>query len=67
MSNPKTNYGAMSKIIRACKTVEGVERAEKSAERLYLAGVFSVSEYSRLDGISVDRKISIEHAVDLDL
>ena len=46
---------SMSDRIKAAKTLDQVERAEKSLWRLYEAGVFTVSEAVALDGMVMRR------------
>lgn len=49
-----TNYQAFRKRIDDAKPRD-LDRLTRSLDRLYLAGVFSVSEFQRLDGHMMDK------------
>lgn len=51
-----TNYASMAKRIRSCKSSDEFARADRSLDRLYNAGIFSVSEYSRLTVLIMERE-----------
>lgn len=55
-----TNYSAMAKRIKACKTLEEIRRCEKSLDRLYNARIFSASEFMHLDNVVMQQYIKIE-------
>lgn len=55
-----TNYAAMAKRIRECKTHVDFDRVSQSMDRIFEAGVFTTNEFMRLDGLMVDRKIELE-------
>jgi len=50
-----TNYTAMVKRINKADTVEALCKLERSLDRLYNAGVFTVKEFAKLDGKMVDK------------
>ena len=50
-----TNYTAMAQRINNADTVEALRKLERSLERLYSAGVFTVKEFAKLDGKMVDK------------
>jgi hypothetical protein len=54
-----TNYAFMAKRIRSAKTPAELDRHDKAIERLFLAGVFSTNQFSRLDGVIVDQRIAL--------
>lgn len=60
MSKKKTNYASMAGRIRKCKTLDALTNIGKSLERLYLAGIFTVSEFQRLNIMIIDQIIKIE-------
>lgn len=45
----KTNYQSFVDRIDAENTYDGLKKLETSLDRLYNAGIFSVSEFKRLD------------------
>lgn len=56
---PMTNYAAMAKRIRACRTEQELKRVSESMDRIYEAGCLTTSQFSRLDGVWVDHAISL--------
>ena len=54
-----TNYATMTQRIKDCKTTDALYKASLSIERLYNAGVFTESEFVRLDGRWVDQSIQL--------
>jgi len=57
-----TNYAAMVKRIKACKTVEEIRKCEKSLDRLYNAGIFSSNELIRLDALIINQMEQVEYS-----
>jgi ribosomal protein S20 len=55
-----TNYVSMSQRIKAATSEEDLAKLEKSLDRLYNAGIFSVNEFSRLDSLILKRYAQIE-------
>ena len=53
-----TNYTAMAQRISKAETVEEIRKLERSLDRLYNAGVFTVKEFIKLDGKMVDKSIA---------
>jgi len=50
-----TNYKAMAQRINKAETMEEIRKLERSLDRLYNAGVFTVKEFAKLDGKMVDK------------
>jgi hypothetical protein len=44
-----SDYPTMAKRIRACRGQEQLNRAQRSIDRLFAAGVFTSAQYMRLD------------------
>jgi len=57
----KTNYTSAIERINRCNTIEDCDKMEKSLQRIWDNGLFTVSEFSRLDGALMKRKIEIEN------
>jgi len=55
-----TNYATMTQRIRECKTMDALYKASLSIERLYNAGIFTESQFMRLDGRWVEQSIRVE-------
>ena len=56
----KTNYASMTARINKATTLESIEKLDKSLDRLYNAGIFTVSELQRLDAKLCDKLIALE-------
>jgi len=54
-----TNYQAMAQRIAKANTVEAIDKVETSLNRIYDAGILTVSELMRLDSKLVDKRIKI--------
>jgi hypothetical protein len=52
-----TNYQSALALLKKATTAEELARLERSFERVYNAGCFTVSEYARLDCKLVDKLI----------
>lgn len=50
-----TNYKSFAARIEKAKSLGELKNLEKSLDRLYNAGVFTVGEYSRLDGLILNK------------
>jgi hypothetical protein len=50
-----TNYTAMVERINKAETVEEIRKLERSLDRLYSAGVFTVKEFIKLDEKMVNK------------
>lgn len=46
-----SNYAAMAKRIRNSATIEQLDKCDKSLTRLWDNGIFTQSEFSRLDDL----------------
>jgi hypothetical protein len=55
-----TNYQSALALLKKATTTEELARLERSFERVYNAGCFTVSEYARLDCKLVDKLIEID-------
>lgn len=55
-----TNYAAMAKRIRRASTIQDCRNMELSLDRLYHAGIFTESQFMRLDGLILDRAVRFE-------
>jgi hypothetical protein len=55
--NHMTNYQSALARLNKAATAEELNRLERSFERVYNAGCFTVSEYARLDRKLVDKLI----------
>jgi hypothetical protein len=44
-----SDYPTMAKRIRACRGRDALDREQRSIDRLFAAGVFTPSQYMRLD------------------
>lgn len=60
ISTQKSNYASFAERIRQAETPAQFDRLEQSLDRLYNAGVFTVSQFARLDGILIDARIAAE-------
>jgi len=56
----KTNYQSALARINKAKDEESLLQLEKSLERLWNAGIFTASEFSRLDEKLLSKLISID-------
>lgn len=54
-----SNYIYLSKKIKKAKTIEELNRLDESLNNLYNNGIFTISEFSRLDLLIVDYKIKL--------
>lgn len=55
-----TNYQSALFLLNKAATAEELNRLERSFERVYNAGCFTVSEYVRLDRKLVDKLIKYD-------
>jgi hypothetical protein len=55
-----TNYQSALALLKKATTAEELARLERSFERVYNAGCFTVSEYVRLDCKLVDKLIKVD-------
>ena len=56
-----TNYAAMAARIRKCATPSHLTKCERSLTRLWDNGIFTVSEFTRLDSLLVDMRITLDN------
>jgi hypothetical protein len=56
----KSNYQSALERIKSASSVEALRKLDKSLVRLWEAGVFTESEFSRLDRRLVDRITAME-------
>jgi hypothetical protein len=56
----KTDYQSALERIKSAPNVEILQKLDKSFVRLWEAGIFTESEFSRLDRRLVDRMIAME-------
>lgn len=54
-----TNYSSFVERIESENTYKGLKKLETSLDRLYNAGIFSVSEFKRLDTKILNKLVSI--------
>lgn len=55
-----SNYKAMAERIRKAKTVEDLNKCEDSLTNLYNNGIFTVSDFSRLDLLVLKKRVEHE-------
>lgn len=58
-----TNYASMAKRIRACDCSIALNSASVSMDRLYNAGMFTESEFMRLDDVWTSQSIKLEGVI----
>ena len=56
----KSNYQSALERIKSASSVEALRKLDKSLVRLWEVGIFTESEFSRLDRRLVDRMIAME-------
>jgi len=56
----KTNWESSLDRIRRCKTIEEVDKLEKSFQRIYENGVYTIAEFRKLDDLLMVRAAWIE-------
>jgi hypothetical protein len=56
----KTDYQSALARIKSAPNVEALRKVDKSLVLLWIAGIFTESEFSRLDRRLVDRMIAME-------
>jgi hypothetical protein len=57
----KTNYQSAIERVNKCQTLQDCDKLDKSLVTLWIAGIFTESEFSRIDSALVDRMIEIEN------
>jgi len=57
----KTNYKSAIERVNKCQTLQDCDKLDKSLVTLWIAGIFTESEFSRIDSALVDRMIEIEN------
>lgn len=55
-----TNYQSFTQRIKQANNQAELDKLSTSLDRLYAAGMVTISEFSRLDGKILDRAIAIE-------
>lgn len=55
-----TNYQSFTQRIKQADTPEELQRLSNSLDRLYTAGIFTISEFSRLDAKILDHGLPFE-------
>ena len=55
-----SNYSSMSARIKKAVTVEDLCSLDKSLVRVYDVGALTTSEFKRLDGMILDRRVKLE-------
>ena len=56
-----SDYKKFANKIRKAKDLETLNKLENSLTNLYNNGIFTVSEFSRLDILLIDNKIKLEN------
>jgi len=54
------NFQSMKSRIDNADTLEALHAYEKSLDRLWNVGAFTVAEFKRLDSLIIDKQIKIE-------
>ena len=60
-----TNYKTISEKIKNAKDHNDLYKIEKSLTNLYNNGVFTNTEFSRIDGLIIDKSIKLNQKIEL--
>jgi hypothetical protein len=56
----KSNYISAIERVKKCQTLQDCDNLETSLHRIWNNGIFTASEFTRIDSALVARKIEIE-------
>lgn len=56
-----TNYASMAQRIRECTTLDALHKSSLSMDRLYNVGIFTESEFMRLDDRWCEQSYKVKH------